>query len=110
MKGGIHIDHPNTKCIFTNQILMLLITMSTFLSFTLGIIFYQNTAENALQNKEREMMTLSSLTANKIERFLFERSADIKVLAASQIFCYGRSFDTNTAQLFTKCDSCIQNL
>lgn len=68
------------------KIMMLLILMSTFLSFTLGAVFYQNTAENALKNKEKEMLTLASLTSNKVERFLFERSADIKVLSESKIF------------------------
>ncbi|WP_430884787.1 sensor histidine kinase [Fusibacter sp. JL216-2] len=68
------------------KIMGLLMIMSTLMTITLGIVFYQNTIEDTLTNKEKEILTLASLTSNKIERFLFERSADAEVLSKSQIF------------------------
>ncbi len=68
------------------KIMMMLMLISTLLSIALGVIFYQNTIDNARASKEKELLTLASLTANKIERFIFERTADAKVLAQSRIF------------------------
>lgn len=68
------------------KIMILLIFIITLLSAIFGIMFYNNTVSSALKNKEKEISTLASLTSNKIERFLFERSADIKVLSESKIF------------------------
>lgn len=61
------------------------IIMSVALTFTLGTTFYGNTVERVKFSKKKEMTTLAIETTNKIERFLFERSADIKVFAESQI-------------------------
>ena len=68
------------------KIIILFMLMGTLLTATFGTMLYRNTIESAYSNKEREMISLASTTANKIERFLFERSADITVLAKSQIF------------------------
>lgn len=68
------------------KILMLFIVMGSLLTFTFGATFYQNTLESALDNKERELVSLADITANKIERYLFERTGDAKVLAQSNIF------------------------
>lgn len=67
------------------KIMAIFLTMSILLMFTLGLFFYNNTAQNVKQNKENEIMTLADETANKIERFLFEREADIQVMAQSQL-------------------------
>ena len=67
------------------KIMAIFLTMSILLTLTLGLMFYNNTAQNVKQNKENEIKTLAAETANKIERFLFEREADIQVVAQSQI-------------------------
>ena len=58
---------------------------SLLLTLTLGSVFYNQITETVTQNKERELTTLAKETANKIERFLFEREADIQVISQSQI-------------------------
>ncbi|MBF4693053.1 PAS domain-containing sensor histidine kinase [Fusibacter ferrireducens] len=68
-----------------SQIMRLLIIMSMTLILTLGLVFYNNTVSRIKDSKKREMTTLAIETTNKIERFLFERSADVKVLASSNI-------------------------
>lgn len=67
------------------KIMAIFLAMSILLTLTLGLMFYNNTAQNVKQNKENEITTLADETANKIERFLFEREADIQVMAQSQI-------------------------
>lgn len=68
-----------------SRIMRLLIIMSITLILTLGFVFYNNTVSRVKESKKREMTTLAIETTNKIERFLFERSADVKVLASSNI-------------------------
>ena len=68
-----------------SRIMRLLIIMSITLILTLGSVFYNNTVSRVKESKKREMTTLAIETTNKIERFLFERSADVKVLALSNI-------------------------
>ncbi len=68
-----------------SRIMRLLIIMSITLILTLGSAFYNNTVSRVKESKKREMTTLAIETTNKIERFLFERSADVKVLALSNI-------------------------
>ncbi len=68
-----------------SRIMSLLIIMSLTLILTLGFVFYNNTVSRVKESKKREMTTLAIETTNKIERFLFERSADVKVLASSNI-------------------------
>lgn len=60
-------------------------TMTLFILFILGATFYTNSIETFKASKEKEMTTIAVETANKIERFLFERSADINVLSESKI-------------------------
>ncbi len=81
------------------KIMVLLMLISTLLSMALGIIFYQNTINNARISKEKELLTLSALTANKIERFLFERTADAKVLAQSIVFTIPMDEVTDSARI-----------
>ena len=68
-----------------SRIMSLMIIMSITLILTLGLVFYNNTVSRVKESKKREMTTLAIETTNKIERFLFERSADVKVLASSNI-------------------------
>lgn len=81
------------------KIMALLMLISTLLSMALGIIFYQNTINNARISKDKELLTLSALTASKIERFLFERAADAKVLAQSIIFTIPIDDVTDSARI-----------
>ncbi|MBN2898240.1 MAG: PAS domain S-box protein, partial [Clostridia bacterium] len=68
------------------KILMFFLLMGSLLTLTFGTTFYKNTLNSALSSKEKEMVTLADITANKIERFIFERVGDVQVLAQSQIF------------------------
>lgn len=67
------------------KIMAFFLVTSVLLTLILGIVFYNNTIENVRVNKETELMTLAKETSNKIERFLFEREADVQVMANSQI-------------------------
>jgi two-component system sensor histidine kinase AtoS len=55
------------------------------LTFVLGYAFYNNTKLRVIDTKTRELTTLAAETVDKIERFLFERSADAKVLSESKL-------------------------
>lgn len=67
------------------KITFIFVTMTLFILTILGVTFYSNTIDTLKESKEKEMTTIAIETANKIERFLFERSADIKVLSESKI-------------------------
>lgn len=60
-----------------------LITVGIFLC--VGIIFFTSVRSAVIEAKQKEMLTLSTETGNKIERFLFERHGDISVMAQSPI-------------------------
>lgn len=68
------------------KILFLFILMGSLLTLAFGATFYQNTLDSAIANKEKEMVNLADITANKIERYFFERTGDVNVLAQSKIF------------------------
>lgn len=67
------------------KVMAIFFVSSLLLTLTLGSVFYNQITETVTQNKERELTTLAKETANKIERFLFEREADIQVISQSQI-------------------------
>ncbi|WP_202710442.1 ATP-binding protein [Sporosalibacterium faouarense] len=67
------------------KITIIFISMTLLILLILGSIFYTNTTETLKESKEKEMKTIAIETANKIERFLFERSGDIDVLSESKI-------------------------
>lgn len=69
------------------MIVFAFITAALFL--TVGILFLNSTQTAVNSSKERELTTLSQETANKIERFLFERYGDIKVISESPILKSG---------------------
>jgi|GEM_PF-973736 len=60
-----------------------ILTIALFLS--VGFLFFGNTQTVIIGAKEKELMTLSEETSNKIERFLFERNADAEVMAQSPV-------------------------
>ncbi|MHB1394011.1 MAG: sensor histidine kinase [Clostridia bacterium] len=60
-----------------------ILTIALFLS--VGFLFLGNTQTVIISAKEKELMTLSEETSNKIERFLFERHGDIEVMAQSPV-------------------------
>lgn len=68
-----------TKLVF----FFFILTIALFLS--VGFLFFGNTQTTMIKAKEKELMTLSEETANKIERFLFERHGDIEVMAQSPV-------------------------
>jgi len=69
------------------------------LSF-LGTIFFYNTSDAIKQSKQNEMNTIAVETADKVARFIFERSADIEVLSDSKILASaGISADIRTDYL-----------
>jgi PAS domain S-box-containing protein len=51
----------------------------------LGSIFYSNTANAIKESKQSELNTIAYETADKIDRFVFERLGDIKVLSDSKV-------------------------
>lgn len=64
-------------------IFFFILTIALFLS--VGFLFFGNTQTVIISAKEKELMTLAEETSNKIERLLFERHADIEVMAQSPI-------------------------
>ncbi|MBN2797074.1 MAG: PAS domain-containing protein [Clostridia bacterium] len=68
------------------KIILLFMVMGLVLTSVFNMFFYQNTIDNTIKAKENEMISLAQMTSNKIERFLFERTADIKVLSNSKLF------------------------
>ncbi len=67
------------------RIMLIFIGLTLALTVVLGVIFSSNLYDSVRMSEERELNTLAKETTNKIDRFLFERSADIRVLAASNI-------------------------
>lgn len=63
------------------KVMAIFFVSSLLLTLILGSVFYNQITETVTQNKERELTTLAKETANKIERFLFEREADIQVIS-----------------------------
>ena len=60
-----------------------LLTVAIFLC--VGIIFFTSVRSTIIEAKQKEMLTLSAETGNKIERFLFERHGDISVMSQSPL-------------------------
>ncbi len=67
------------------KISLAFILMTLLILVILGVVFYDNTMETLKDSKQKELTTIAGETANKIERFVFERSGDIKVLSESSI-------------------------
>lgn len=67
------------------KINILFIGMTIFILIVVAVTYYTNTVRTLNISKENQMTTIAVETANKIDRFLFERLADIKVLSESNI-------------------------
>lgn len=67
------------------KIMIVFAFITAVLFLTVGILFLNSTQTAVNASKERELTTLSQETSNKIERFLFERYGDIKVISESPI-------------------------
>lgn len=66
--------------------IMFLFTMLIIVLFTsVGLLFFRSTQYAIREATENEFNTLSKETANKIERFLFERYGDIQVMAGASV-------------------------
>ncbi len=61
------------------------ILMTILIMAILGAVFYANTTSTLKDSKQKELSAVGIETANKIERFIFERSGDIKVLSESRL-------------------------
>lgn len=59
--------------------------LSVVLFITVGILFFRSTKGIIRTSKEKEIETLSDETANKIDRFLFERYGDINAMSNSPV-------------------------
>ena len=64
------------------------------LFLTVGTLFTRSTQSAINTSKETQLITLSQETANKIERFLFERYGDVQVMAQSPLI-RNRKVDDN---------------
>ncbi|MFZ5969886.1 MAG: ATP-binding protein [Bacillota bacterium] len=64
-------------------------TILTIVLFgTVGLLFFESIEMAINASKEEELSTLARETANKIERFLFERYGDIQVMAKTPLLNY----------------------
>jgi PAS domain S-box-containing protein len=83
-RGYLHMIAIRQHSIQTKLVIFFFIlTIALFLS--VGFLFLGNTQTVIISAKEKELMTLSEETSNKIERFLFERYGDIEVMAQSPV-------------------------
>jgi PAS domain S-box-containing protein len=71
------------------KIMIVFAFITVVLFLTVGVLFLNSTQTAVNSSKERELTTLSQETSNKIERFLFERYGDIKVISESPILKSG---------------------
>lgn len=67
------------------KITFFFISLAVLLFITVGLLFYRSTEFAINSSKKNELVTLSYETANKIERFMFERYGDIQVMADSPL-------------------------
>lgn len=67
------------------KIMMFFISLAVLLFTTVGLLFFRSTKFAINSSKKNELVTLSYETANKIERFMFERNGDTQVMALSPL-------------------------
>ncbi|MEI8216291.1 MAG: ATP-binding protein [Eubacteriales bacterium] len=67
------------------KILITFMVMVLLILSLLGSIFYSNNAKAIKASKQSELSTIAYETADKIDRFIFERLGDIKVLSDSKV-------------------------
>jgi nitrogen fixation/metabolism regulation signal transduction histidine kinase len=68
------------------KIIALFSLLVLFLFITVSLVFYKSIDATIRKSTEKEYRIITDETANKIERFLFERYGDIQVLANNSIF------------------------
>ena len=67
------------------KMMIFFISIAVLLFITVGLLFFSSTELAINTSKKNELITLSYETANKIERFMFERYGDIQVMADSPL-------------------------
>lgn len=67
------------------KLMMFFIVLATALLLVVSALFFRNIETAIRSSKEDQLATLAQETANKIERFLFERYGDILVMAQSPL-------------------------
>ncbi len=67
------------------KLMLFFIILATALLLAVSLLFFRNIETAIGASKEDQLATLSQETANKIERFLFERYGDILVMAQSPL-------------------------
>ena len=67
------------------KLILLFTAIAVVLSVSIGMLFFHKTKAIVNFSKENELKTLAVETSNKIERFMFERNADIEVMASSPL-------------------------
>lgn len=67
------------------KIMIFFISLAVLLFATVGLLFFRSTKFAINSSKRNELVTLSYETANKIERFMFERNGDTQVMALSPL-------------------------
>lgn len=65
--------------------MLFFIVLSVVLFLTVGSLFFRSTKEAINNSKEKEFISLSHETSNKIERYMFERYGDIQVMVNSPL-------------------------
>ena len=79
------MSRMNRSISIQNKFMIFFIIIAAVLSLTVGLLFLRNSNKTINMAKEEQLSTLSQETANKIERFLFERYGDIQVMAKSPL-------------------------
>lgn len=96
----MEIHKGNKENILRKKIAFLFVTVFLVIIFSVSILSYLGIKTEISYSKEKELKTLSQETANKIDRFLFERYGDINVLAESSIL--SREVDSSLVVKYLK--------
>lgn len=67
------------------KLVLIFTIIAVLLSISIGLLFFKKTESAVDTSKENELKTLSVETADKIDRFMFERYGDIQVMANSPL-------------------------
>lgn len=77
----INLGHSS----FQAKLVLIFTVIAVLLSISIGFLFFNKTKDAVDTSKENELKTLSVETADKIDRFIFERYGDIQVMANSPL-------------------------
>lgn len=67
------------------KLMLFFAVLALALFISMGFLFFKSTRSIVEASKEKELVTLSEETANKIDRFISERYGDINVIASSPL-------------------------